>query len=143
MGERERHHLIVKLVSERSVVGVGELVELLEASEATIRRDISTLAERGVIKRIRGGAESIRVRYESKLVGMPFVVSQGIHVPEKRAIARAAAQLITPGESILINGGTTTFALAEYLVDHQLDVLTNSFPMAAQLLATKIGRAHV
>jgi DeoR family ulaG and ulaABCDEF operon transcriptional repressor len=140
MLERERHRLIVKFVGERSVVSVGDLVELLGASEATIRRDINTLAERGEIKRIRGGAEAISARHESKLVGMPFVMSQGIHVAEKRAIARAAAQLIAPGESILINGGTTTFALVEYLVDHQLDILTNSFPIAARLLATSQNR---
>ena len=62
MLERERHHVILKLVEERSFVGVAELLELLDASEATIRRDINTLAERGELKRIRGGAEALRPR---------------------------------------------------------------------------------
>ncbi len=47
-----------------------------------------------------------------------FSLSQDISVPQKRAIARAAAELITAGESIIINGGTTTFALVEFLADH-------------------------
>src|SRR5580658_3342059 len=138
--EAERHQLILKIVTEHSFASVGELVNLLAASEATIRRDINALAEQGRIKRIRGGAEALYPRHQAHLVGVPFLMSQGINVPQKRAIARAAAQLLTPGESIIINGGTTTFALAEFLVDHELDVLTNSFAMAAQLLATSRNR---
>jgi DeoR family transcriptional regulator, ulaG and ulaABCDEF operon transcriptional repressor len=138
--ERERHHLILKLVEERSFVGVAELLELLDASEATIRRDINTLAERGEIKRIRGGAEALRPRLQSHLVGMPFAVNQDLAVAQKRAIARVAAGLINKGESIIINGGTTTFALVEFLADLDLDVLTNSFPIAAKLLATSRNR---
>lgn len=140
MLERERHNLILKLVNERSIVSVGDLLDLLGASEATIRRDIGTLAERGEVRRIRGGAEAVRPRHQPHLVGMPFAMSQDISVPQKRAIARAAAELITPGESIIINGGTTTFALVEFLADQDLDILTNSFPMAAQLLATSRNR---
>lgn len=140
MLERERHNLILKLVQERSIVSVGDLLDLLGASEATIRRDINALAERGEVKRIRGGAEAVRPRHQPHLVGMPFAMSQDISVPQKRAIARAAAELIEPGESIIINGGTTTFALVEFLVDSDLDILTNSFPIAAKLLATSRNR---
>lgn len=140
MLERERHHLILKLLEERSIVGVADLLRLLGASEATIRRDINTLAERGEIKRIRGGAETVRPRHQSHFTGMPFALSQDMSVPQKRAIARAASELIEPGESIIINGGTTTFALAEFLVDSKLDILTNSFPIAAKLLAASRNR---
>lgn len=140
MLERERHHLISKLIEERSFVSVGELVELLSASEATIRRDINALVERGEVKRIRGGAESLRPRKQAHLVGMPFAVNQGINMPQKRAIARAAAELIGPDESLIINGGTTTYALVEFLAHQELDILTNSFPIAAQLFATSRNR---
>jgi DeoR family transcriptional regulator, ulaG and ulaABCDEF operon transcriptional repressor len=138
--EAERHQLILKIVAEHSFASVGELVELLAASEATIRRDINALAEQNRLKRIRGGAEALYPRHQAHLVGLPFAMSQAINVPQKRAIACAAAQLLTPGESIIINGGTTTFALAEFLADHELDILTNSFAMAAQLLATSRNR---
>ena len=140
MLERERHRLILKRVNERSIVGVLELAELLESSEATIRRDINAMAERGEIRRIRGGAEAVRPRLEAHLVGMPFSLSQDIRAREKRAIARAAAALISPGESIIINGGSTTFALAEFLTGQELDILTNSFAIAATLLATSKNR---
>lgn len=140
MLERERHSLILQLIEARSIVSVGDLLDLLGASEATIRRDINTMAERGEVKRIRGGAEAVRPRHQPHLAGMPFSSSQDIGVPQKRAIARAAAGLITPGESIIINGGATTFALVEFLADHHLDILTNSFAIAAQLLATSRNR---
>jgi DeoR family ulaG and ulaABCDEF operon transcriptional repressor len=141
--ERERHNLILKLVEERSIVSVADLLELLGASEATIRRDINTLAERGEVKRIRGGAEAVRPRHQPHLVGVPFALSQDINVPQKRAIARAASGLIEAGESIIINGGTTTFALVEFLANADLDILTNSFPIAATLLAGSRNRISV
>ena len=140
MLEKERHNLILKLVEERSIVSVGDLLDLLGASEATIRRDINALAEKGEVERIRGGAEAVRPRHQPHLVGMPFAMSQDVSVPQKRAIARAAAALIAPGESIIINGGTTTYALVEFLANSDLDILTNSFPIAAKLLATSRNR---
>ena len=140
MLEKERDNLILKLVDERSIVSVGDLLDLLGASEATIRRDINALAEKGEVKRIRGGAEAVRPRHQPHLVGMPFAMSQDVSVPQKRAIARAASELIGPGESIIINGGTTTFALVEFLENSDLDILTNSFPIAAKLFATSRNR---
>lgn len=140
MLERERHSLILKLVKERSIVSVTDLVELLGASEATIRRDLNALAERGELRRIRGGVEAVHPRLEAHLVGMPFSMSQNVQVAQKRAIARAAAGLLTPGESLIISGGTSTFALAEFLADKELDILTNSVPLAVSLLTTSRNR---
>ena len=59
---------------------------------------------------------------------------------QKRAIARAASALIQDGESISINGGTTTYAMVEFLADRSLDILTNSLPIVNQLLATSRNR---
>jgi DeoR family ulaG and ulaABCDEF operon transcriptional repressor len=140
MIEAERHRLIHKLVDQKSVVSVADLVEMLGASEATVRRDINALAERGEITRIRGGAASVRPRLEAHLVGAPFELSQGVAAAEKRAIARVAATLISPGESLIICGGTTTYALVEFLTVENLDILTNSVPLMTQLLATSDHR---
>lgn len=143
MIEAERHRLIRRLVEERSIVSLGDLVEILGASEATVRRDIGALAERGEITRIRGGAQSVRPRHEVHLVGSPFELSRGVAVAEKRAIAREAAKLIAPGDSLIISGGTTTFALAEALPRDGLDVLTNSMPIITQLLSSSRNRLTV
>jgi len=140
MLESERHRLILKLVEERSIVSVTDLVDLLGASEATIRRDINAMGERGEIRRIRGGAEAVHARHQAHLVGRPFSLSQAINAPQKRAIARAAAALIGKDDSLIINGGSTTYALVEFLVHSELDILTNSFPIAAQLFSTSRNR---
>jgi len=143
MIEAERHRLIRKLVNERSVVSLTDLVETLGASEATVRRDIGAMAERGEINRIRGGAASIHPRHESHLVGSPFSLSAGQAIAEKRAIARAAAALINPGDSLIITGGTTTYGLVEFLPEDGLDILTNSIPVVSQLLSTSRHRVSV
>jgi len=143
MLEAERQKIILKLVQERSIVSVADLVEILDASDATVRRDVNALADRGEIRRIRGGAEAVRPRHEARLVGTPFALSRDMHVPQKRAIARAAAALIEDGDSIIISGGTTTFALTEFLSERSLDVLTNSIAIVTQLLATSRNRVTI
>jgi len=143
MLEAERHRLILKLLRERSIISVTELVELVGASDATIRRDINALAEAGQLRRVRGGAEAVRPRHEAHLVGTPFQLSREVAVREKRAIARAAAALIEDGDSIIINGGTTTYALVEFLTGRELDILTNSIPIVTQLLATSRNRVSI
>jgi DeoR family ulaG and ulaABCDEF operon transcriptional repressor len=138
--EAERQRLILKLVQEHSVISVTQLVETLGVSEATVRRDINALADEGQLRRIRGGAEALTPRHEAHLVGMPFELSLGIGAAQKSAIAHAAVQLIRDGESIIINGGTTTYAMVEYLADRQLDILTNSIPIVMRLLASSRNR---
>lgn len=143
MLEAERHRVILKLIQERSVVSVADLVEILGTSEATVRRDVNALADSGQIRRIRGGAEALTPRHEAHLVGVPFEMSRAIAGPQKQAIARAAAELIKDGESIIINGGTTTFALVDYLAERDLDILTNSIPIVSKLLATSRNRVII
>jgi len=141
--EAERHRVILKLVQERSVVSVNDLVELLDSSEATVRRDINALADSGQIRRVRGGAESLTPRHETHLAGMPFEMSRSICAPQKRAIARCAAGLIQDGESIIINGGTTTYAMVEFLKHRNLDILTNSLPIITALVASSRNRVVI
>lgn len=141
MLEAERRRLILKLLRERSVVSVPQLVEMFGVSEATARRDIAALADAGKLRRVWGGAESLTPHHETHLAGRPFAMSLGIAAAQKSAIARAAAALIEDGESIIINGGTTTYGLVEHLADRQLDILTNSLPIVTTLLAT--GRNRV
>jgi len=140
MIEAERHRIIRKIVDERSIVSLSDLVDTLGASEATVRRDIGAMAQRGEINRIRGGAESVRPRHEAHLVGSPFVLSRSVAVAEKRAIGRAAASLVNPGDSIMISGGTTTFSLVEFLPRDDIDILTNSIPIVTKLLSASRNR---
>ena len=143
MLERERQRLILKTAEERSVVSVIDLCELLGASEATIRRDVVAMADRGEIRRVRGGVEALRPRYQPHLVGTPLVLSLDMQIVQKRAIARAAVQLIAPGESIIVGGGSTCFCMAEFLEHTELDILTNSFPLVSHLVGHSRNRITI
>jgi DeoR family ulaG and ulaABCDEF operon transcriptional repressor len=134
MHEIERHRVILGEVSDRPVVTVAQLVELTGASEATIRRDIGALHVAGRLRRVRGGAEALHPPTTVGLAGRPFSVNEGVNVEKKRAIARAAVDLCEDGESIIINGGTTTFQMVHHLARRRMQILTNSFPIAEHLL---------
>jgi DeoR family ulaG and ulaABCDEF operon transcriptional repressor len=132
--EKERHTIILSAVEERPVVTVVELCNLTGASEATIRRDISTLAEEKQLRRVRGGAEALSPPQLVGLAGRPFSVNETIRIAEKRAIAAAAVELCENGDAIIINGGTTTFQMVHPLAGRRMQVFTNSFPIAEHLL---------
>jgi DeoR family ulaG and ulaABCDEF operon transcriptional repressor len=134
MHEIERHRIILGEVAERPVVTVTQLVELTGASEATIRRDIGALHVVGRLRRVRGGAEAIHPPQTVGIAGRPFSVNEGVNIDKKRAIARVAVGLCEDGESIIINGGTTTFQMVYHLARRRMQILTNSFPIAEHLL---------
>jgi DeoR family ulaG and ulaABCDEF operon transcriptional repressor len=131
MHESERHRLILSVLNERPLATVRELVELTESSEATVRRDIGALDRIGKLRRTRGGAEALE---PPALAGRSFALSKGVNVGKKRAIARRAVEMCAEDESVIINGGTTTFQMVHYLAARNLQVLTNSFPIAEHLL---------
>ena len=134
MHERERHKLILSAVQERPVATIAELVELTATSEATIRRDISSLHVQGRLRRVRGGAEALHPPEFLGIAGRPFRVSEAVNVEKKRAIAEAAVALCADGESIIMNAGTTTFQMVHFLTTLRLQVMTNSFQIAEHLI---------
>jgi DeoR family transcriptional regulator, ulaG and ulaABCDEF operon transcriptional repressor len=132
--ETERHRVIMSAVQARPLVTVAEMVELTDASEATIRRDFATLHVQKKLRRIRGGAEAVSPPQFPGLAGRPFSVNQTIRTAEKRAIARAAVEMVEDGDAIIINGGTTTFQMVHPLANRRCQVFTNSFAIAEHLL---------
>lgn len=134
MHERERHRIILSAVQEKPVVTVQDIAELTEASEATIRRDIASLHVQGKLRRVRGGAEAVHPPQLGQLVARSFRVSEAVNIDRKRAIARQAVSLCEEGDSIIINGGTTTFQMVHYMSARRLQVMTNSFAIAEHLV---------
>jgi DeoR/GlpR family transcriptional regulator of sugar metabolism len=130
--ERRRQILDILTTDERAEVAA--LAIRFTVSESTIRRDLEWLSRSGAVERIRGGAvPALRVEpsYEQK---------RRSHEVEKRAIARAAARLVEPGGSILLDAGTTTLAVARALRGiRDLTVATTSLPIALEL----VDRARV
>ena len=134
MHEKERHRIILSAVQDRPVVTVLDVCNLTGASEATVRRDIATLHMQKKLRRVRGGAEAITPPQFVGLAGRPFAVNETMRIKEKQAIARAAVDLCEDGDSIIINGGTTTFQMVHPLASRRMQVFTNSFPIAEHLL---------
>jgi len=126
--------LILSAVQDRPVVTVADLCSLTGVSEATIRRDISTLHVQQKLRRVRGGAEAITPPQFVGLAGRTFAVNEALRTREKAAISRAAVALCEDGDSVIINGGTTTFQMVHPMVNRRLQVFTNSFPIAEHLL---------
>ncbi len=134
MHEKERHRIMLSAVQDRPVVTVVDLCGLTGASEATVRRDIATLHMQKKLRRVRGGAEAISPPQFVGLAGRPFSVNETRRIREKQAIARLAVDLCNDGDSIIINGGTTTFQMVHPLASRRCQVFTNSFPIAEHLL---------
>lgn len=134
MIEKERHETILRLLDLHTYINIHDVVEATGASEATIRRDFITLEETGSLRRVRGGVERNRLPAERGNSEPPLDRRMSINREKKRRIARAAAALIKPGDTIIIDGGSTTYQIAEYISHLSIRVITNSFAIAEHLV---------
>lgn len=136
MLEKQRHQLLLDFLAEKQFASVPELSEQLNSSEATIRRDITKLSKQEKLRKIRGGAETIPVSKNAPppLSGSAFLVTREQNTDAKRRIAEKAVELCEDGESIIINGGSSTFMMGEFLTKRHLNILTNSFYLAQELM---------
>lgn len=124
----ERHRRIEGILRERRVVRVSTLSEQIGVSEVTIRRDLEALERRGILERTHGGAVlTQRLRAE------PAYVEAISSNPEaKRRIAQAAADLVDAGDTLYLNGGTTTLQVFRHLRAPGLKVITNHVGIALE-----------
>ncbi|MGF7153698.1 DeoR/GlpR family DNA-binding transcription regulator [Novosphingobium gossypii] len=135
MHSTERERYILEAVNATGFVTYRALEAQLDASPATIRRDLTRLEEAGHIQRVHGGARLAEgQRGQPELVGTPFAQSITLNLPAKQAIGRAAAALCHPGEGIMIDGGTTTLQMCPHLSGLDCQVLTNSLHIVDALL---------
>jgi DeoR/GlpR family transcriptional regulator of sugar metabolism len=120
----KRRSELMHLARERGQVTVAELVEAFDVSADTIRRDLDYLQRRGILTRTHGGAV---LPEEAAAEDHPFSQRESDHADAKERIARVAADLVTDGDTLLINGGTTTLSVAHHLTGRRdLTVVTNN-----------------
>lgn len=110
MTPQQRLNVVLELVSERGSVSITDISAALDVSVATVRRDLNTLAEQGLVTRTHGGASSLGSGYE-----LPLQYKISRQAEAKTAIARAVAELVAPGSAVGLNGGTTTSEVARAL----------------------------
>lgn len=128
-----RRRQMLGIVKAKEFVRVSDLSARFKVSEVTVRGDLDALAERGHILRVRGGAViSTNTRSER-----PFEEAQSAHAVEKRLIASVAAGLVSSGETLILDVGTTTTAIAREIVArtdlHDIVVFTNAINIALEL----------
>ena len=137
MLEKQRQQLILDILDDQQFASVRSLSSQLDSSEATIRRDITKMSAANQLKKIRGGAEAITAaRGQAKhahLKGSVFLADKERHAGNKRLIAQKAVELCKEGESIIINGGSSTYMMGEFLTEREVNILTNSFVLAQYL----------
>lgn len=121
-----RHERIVAMLQTRGFVSVRDLAASLEVSEMTVRRDLRALSQKDLVRLVHGGAALTH----GTLRTPGFVNRAGVEGDAKRAIAERARQYVADGDTVAIDAGTTTFALAERLHDAApRAVVTNSIPV--------------
>lgn len=127
MLKKERLIAIQKAVDEKGIVNVNELIEALDVSDMTIRRDLDELAKAGKINRIHGGAQRVENIEDVELTHNEKTV---VNSDLKEQVAKKAAGLIVPGDTLYLGPGTTIEPLIKY-VDHpeQIRIVTNSLPV--------------
>src|SRR6188472_1429819 len=121
---------VLRLLETRDYVQVTELSHAFAVSEVTVRGDLGQLARQGLVARIRGGARALQ--HGQSEVG--FDLRMRLEVDAKRAIARAAAEMVNEGEAVALDASTTAYYLAlELCSKRELVVVTNGLLVATAL----------
>lgn len=126
-----RQDEILKLLETKGSVTVQELTEYFQASESTIRRDLTVLDKKGALVKVFGGA----VRNEKKLNTREEKVSlrMELNKEEKIRIAKYAASLVDPDDFVYLDAGTTTGCMIPFLTERSASFVTNAVSHALQL----------
>lgn len=125
----DRYAKILKILSDHNSVKSSYLIELLNVSTETVRRDLEHLEKEGLIKRVHGGAVLNEI---NKNLSPSFRTRKGLNNEEKDDVAKNALQFIKDGNSIALDNGTTTLHLAKLIKGNfkNLTVITNSLLIA-------------
>ncbi|RLQ95359.1 DeoR/GlpR family DNA-binding transcription regulator [Falsibacillus albus] len=126
----ERQTLILDLLKQKDVVKIQEIIDLTNASESTIRRDLTQLEELKFLKRVHGGAS----RLQGKLNELSVTEKTFKNHHEKQLIAKKACSLIEKGDCIYLDAGTTTLQMIDHLPDLEIVVVTNGLQHVGQLV---------
>ncbi|THU01080.1 DeoR/GlpR transcriptional regulator [Lampropedia puyangensis] len=132
MLQEDRFVRIQSLLDSFSRVTTEHFIQDMQVSRETVRQDLLALEALGLLRRVHGGAAKVAQDEP------PFVHRQNTRVREKTAIAKTAVKLLSPGQLLFIDAGTTTAILAQELsLLSGLTIITNSIPIATTLSATQ------
>ncbi|MFJ7830303.1 DeoR/GlpR family DNA-binding transcription regulator [Peribacillus sp. NPDC097197] len=130
----ERHDVILKLIKKKGIIKMQELVDYLQASESTIRRDLVQLEELKLLKRVHGGAALL----QRKGMEPTTLEKQNKALSEKKLLAELGSTFIENDDCIYLDAGTTISELIPYLKDKNVTVLTNGLMHIQKLMELEI-----
>lgn len=130
-----RHSDIIEQLQQHGFQTVLELAERFDVSTATIRRDLEKLEQMEMVQRTHGGA------YPVRQADAPSVIKESLHHREKVAIGKAMAERVLEGQTVLIDGGSTTLEVAKHLRDGRFTVVTNDLRVGNEI--AKKRNAHL
>lgn len=128
----ERYNEILRLVNEKKTVTVQELTEVLDTSESTIRRDLTTLHKKGSLIKVHGGATALSV--EGMTRDASLTVRRDMNIEEKVAIAKYAAALIEKDDFVYLDAGSSVDLMIDYIAEQEAIYVTNAIGHAQKLL---------
>jgi len=132
MFAEQRKTAIIELINSNSSVSLNELMDTFEVSETTIRRDLTELENEGELTRTHGGAiASTKSTFEPN-----YTEKENENFAEKESIASVVASMVKPGETILLDAGTTTVQIARALSSKRITLITNSAIIASNFIAS-------
>lgn len=125
---KQRLDLIENYIRENKYADLHTLASRFDISLSTVRRALNDLETAGIIRRHHGGASLLE---KDLTAGYDFITEDNTHASEKHRIAEFADDLIQDGMTVMLDGGTTTYAVAKFLLKKRVIVITNSLPIAA------------
>ena len=134
MLKEERYQKIVDWVNSKNAVTVDELCDKFNISQPTVSRDLQMLNRAGKLVKTHGGAMSIAAG-KTETAEPPFTIRKTQFTEEKQRIAKKAIEYIRSGDTIILDSGTTTFWMAEYLGEiGNLNIWTNDLKITLELI---------
>lgn len=125
----ERHKKLIELLRQRKAAELDELARELSVSSSTVRRDLESLEQQGIVKRTHGGA-IYQDTADAAQASEPMAARMQERAAAKQAIGRYAAQLVQPHMTLLLDGGSTVVHAAQLIEARPIQVVTNSLVIA-------------
>jgi DeoR/GlpR family transcriptional regulator of sugar metabolism len=129
----ERRAILLSELNENGYILATEMAEKLNITAITVRRDLAQLEKEGLCIRKRGGAARST---QGVSLELPYQIKQNSNIDEKKRIAEAAVRFVNHGSTIILDAGSTTYALALLLSQKRITVVTNDLQIAVKLAAS-------
>ena len=135
MKYQQRRDIILHLLEGKEKLSFQEIETAVDASPATLRRDLERMESNQLIQRYHGGIRSI----DTVTAETPIKERHNVNLSEKRRIAQKAASLIQPNELIFIDSGSTTLSMIDFITDNSITVITNGILQAQKFKEKNIN----